>query len=226
MAHAKPRYELVDLMRGFAVLLMIIFHTSFDLNAFKFVSIDFNNDLLWWLFPRVIVTLFFLSVGMSLSMAHAKQINWKPYLIRVGKLSICAAAISLMTYYAFPANWIYFGTLHSIAVGSLLALPFIGKPFVALFCVLLIYSNYFLGGVDLTWPTLPHASMDHIPPYPWFGLILLGLGATHFNVHKIAVPAPLKPKWLLWMGRHSLSIYLIHQPILYGLTFAFSKVFF
>ena len=60
---------------------------------------------------------------------------------------------------------------------------------------------------------------DYVPLAPWAGVMMLGIGAGHAlargNFHALTSLA-LSPKWLQWLGRHSLAVYMIHQPILLG----------
>ena len=122
------RFPFLDQIRGFAVLLMIIFHFFYDLRLFHFNQIDFKNNPFWFGLPRFIVFLFMLSVGMSLALVHHRGIRWKKFLERWLILVFFAAMVTLSTYFLFPTRWVYFGTLHSIAVCSLLGLLFIDKP--------------------------------------------------------------------------------------------------
>jgi uncharacterized membrane protein len=73
-------------------------------------------------------------------------------------------------------------------------------------------------GYDIKWVSsiLQKPSMDFIPIYPWFWSILLGILAgpylsknRHFGLFK-------SPVYLHFLGHHSLKIYLLHQPIIYG----------
>lgn len=219
-ASKQKRFPLIDYTRGFAVLLMIIFHFSYDLSAFNFVHIDFQRDLFWWIFPRVIVFFFLYAMGQSLELVHQNSIQIKKVGKRFAKIGFFALCISTFTYFAFPKNWIYFGTLHCIALSSVLVLPFVGRPkLTALASALMLVP--LLWGFQLPWFKLGHASMDYIPLFPWIGVVFLGQFSTHLGLHRYG-PNSTSLKSLLLplelMGRHSLLIYLIHQPVLFGLV--------
>lgn len=220
----KARYNIVDEIRGLAIVLMIIFHFFYDLNVLKFVKINFAQDPFWWGFPRVIVFLFFLSVGLGLPMVHTPQIKWKKFWQRFLKIAGLAILISLVTYFLFPKRWIYFGTLHSIAVCSILALPFLRLPKLALlvFLALAIPSAFFK--LDIPWIILHEFSMDYISPFPWLGVVGLGIFLFHKNFHHIQLGMEPLLKPLRFLGKHSLVIYVLHQPLIFGALFALSKV--
>ena len=96
----KPRYKILDQIRGLAIVLMVIFHIAYDLNIFGFVTIDFQQDIFWWTLPRVIVTLFLLAVGISLSLVHGQGIKWKKFYKRYSLISIYAVIITISTYFS------------------------------------------------------------------------------------------------------------------------------
>ena len=220
----KPRYPLIDLTRVLAILLMVFFHLFYDLNLFGFVDIDFYQQDFWYSLPRIIVFLFLLSVGMSLREAHYPLIKWKKFWKRWGQIVLSSLVISLITYKLFPENWIYFGTLHCIAITSLLGLPFIRTPFLAGFsgAILLILSITFK--IDIPWWKLPHTSMDYIPPFPWLGWVLIGISLHRVGFHQSFRSWPPGAAIWKWMGRHSLLIYLIHQPLLFSLAWFLWKL--
>ena len=65
---------------------------------------------------------------------------------------------------------------------------------------------------------------DYFPLLPWFGIVLLGIfvgqllypgGARRFNLPNLGGGSGMKE--LVWLGRHSLIIYLIHQPFLFAI---------
>ena len=219
----KSRFPLIDQIRGFAVLLMIIFHFSYDLNFFGFVKIDFYNEPLWYWFPRLIVFLFLSAVGLSFPLVHGEGIRWKTFWKRWVKLVFLAVLISISTYFMFPKGWIYFGTLHCIATISLMILPFVSRPKASLAIGCLIGLAVFIPGFKWPWFSLPHKSMDYIPALPWVYVSLIFIFLNSLGLHKWGKDWKiLKP--LSVMGRHSLVIYMLHQPILFGLTFLASKL--
>jgi uncharacterized membrane protein len=59
---------------------------------------------------------------------------------------------------------------------------------------------------------------------PWMGVFLLGMAtARHSAARQLVQHAPaIKP--LAWMGRWSLTLYMIHQPILIGLVLAYVRI--
>lgn len=212
----NSRSKLVDVIRGFTIILMIFFHFSFDLNNFGFINVDIIRDPFWYALPRLIVFLFLFAVGMSLSLAHKDKIHWRPFWRRFFKILGFALLISVVTYFMFPENWIYFGTLHAIATISLLSLPFLKRPKLSLVVALLLFIPSIMFDKNIPWMTLPHQSWDYIAPFPWLGASLLGIFAVHKGLHLYSVPENKLVKSLNYLGRHSLTIYLTHQPILFG----------
>ncbi len=220
----KNRSVFLDVLRGFTVVLMIIFHFSFDLNHFGFVSFDIIRHPFWYFFPRLIVFLFLFAVGAALTLAHADQIKWKPFFKRLLLISFWAAVISAATYYAFSDHWIYFGTLHAIAVVSVMSLPFLKRPWESLIVGLCLFIPSITMDITIPWFELPHSSWDYISPFPWVGASLLGIFAAHKGIHLIDFPENKLVKSLKYLGKHSLFIYLVHQPILFGILMLVMKL--
>ncbi len=233
---AEKRLYSLDALRALAVALMIIFHFSFDLQVFGFADIDFTRDYFWWLFPRVIVFLFLLAVGCSLAVVKDRSLlGPRRMLKRFFKLGSLALLISLFTYFAFRPSWIYFGTLHCIALCSLMAWPILLLPKMwrmlsSAAITLVLWIPVF--AFDYTWPwiRMDHPSMDYIPALPWFGIVTLGILFEESGLlmwcEKFLRPL-LKTRVFgpfIWMGKESLKIYMLHQPILYGLVFIAFKL--
>ncbi len=222
--HISDRSIFLDVIRGFTIVLMIIFHFSFDLDYFGIIKIDIVNAPFWYFFPRLIVFLFLFAVGMALSLAHKNGIKWKSFGKRLLLISFWATIISLATYQFFPEHWIYFGTLHAIAVVSVFSLPFLRRPWEALIVGLCLFIPSITYDVTIPWISLSHSSWDYISPFPWLGASLLGIFATHKKLYLVSLPQNTFVKSLNYMGKHSLLIYLIHQPILFGILMLFLKL--
>ena len=212
----NSRSRVIDAIRGFTIILMIFFHFSFDLFNFGFIKVDIIHDRFWYLLPRIIVFLFLFAVGMSLSLAHSQRINWASFQKRLIKIVFFALLISLVTYFLFPENWIYFGTLHAIAFISILSLPFLKKPIFSLAAALGLFLPSIFFDINIPWFELPHQSWDYIAPFPWLGASLFGIFAAHKGLHLLNLPSNKLERSLNFLGRHSLFIYLTHQPILFG----------
>ena len=218
------RYAIVDQIRGIAIVLMIIFHFNYDLRLFNLSPTANDQKWFWWGLPRIIVFLFLFSMGISLCLAHSKGIRWKKFNKRLAQIVLGAIAISVTTYFLYPKNWVYFGTLHCIAVTSLMALPLLKYPKTSLALSILIVIPI-LFGLKYPWIILGHKSMDYIPAIPWISVVLLGVYIHSLRLHeRIKLPdfkvfSPLK-----YLGEHSLIIYLIHQPILFGLAWLIHQV--
>jgi uncharacterized membrane protein len=216
------RASYLDSLRGMAVIWMIIFHSCYDLGMFQVISWDFRNGF-WYAFPRVIAFTFLFCVGISLNFTHKNKINWDQLKKRTIKLGGAALIISIVTYFLFPKNWIYFGTIHCICIGSIIGAYFVNHRKAALLIVVIIIFLQYGLGYDIKWVSslTERTSLDFIPIYPWLWAILAGVLIGPY-LSKIAWLNTFKsPEFLNILGRHSLKIYLIHQPLIYGLIWIF-----
>lgn len=215
----------LDCLRGFAVVIMVIFHFSYDLNAFRFAKINFNSGFWYW-FPRFIVFCFLFSMGMSLVHVHGKQFRPKIMLKRFYKIGLFALIISITTYFMFPKNWIYFGTLHCIAIGTLIGAPLARFPKTNLIISFLILVSIYT--FDITFKKLSSFvavnSMDYIPIYPWYMIIGLGIFFQHLKLPIPSIGNNTISQSFSYLGKHSLLIYVLHQPILFGSMFVIYKI--
>ena len=220
------RFVLIDLWRGTAVLLMIVFHVAFDLNGFRFVSIDFSRNLFWYSLPRFVVFLFLTCVGLCLAMVHKAKIDWPSVGKRFFKIGGWALVVTVITYIFFPKNFVYFGILHCIAVASAVGVLFVHRPKLSLFLglTLVVSDLIFDPKVIPLSRWLGVTPMDYIPFYPWFGVVLFGIYLESTDFHKIPVKMDWLTRPLAAMGRHSLKIYLLHRPIIFGMIFLLYKM--
>jgi uncharacterized membrane protein len=80
------------------------------------------------------------------------------------------------------------------------------------------FDNRALGW--LGFMTVKPRTEDYVPLFPWAGVVLIGIAAGHAMVRSnFAFLRPLAgaPRWFLIFGRHSLVVYMVHQPLLLGL---------
>ncbi|GAB3484766.1 heparan-alpha-glucosaminide N-acetyltransferase [Marinomonas epiphytica] len=223
------RSQLLDAYRGLAVLLMIAFHLCWDLRNFGFVEYNLY-DPFWVNFRRLILLIFITAIGWSAFLATQSTKNLasnKRHWLREGKLLVCAAAISLVTYFAFPDQWIYFGILHFILLASILVKPFCRFPIGASFIgagVVMLYQHtellHFPNAFNLIseYLPLPRRTLDIVFPFPWLGVALIGPLLGYLGLHRIALPQHLLSDFLALLGRHALPIYLTHQVFLFTLV--------
>jgi len=230
--HNERRIYEIDVIRGVAIMLMVFFHFCYDLSMFRYVQIDFFYDPVWVWFRNIIVTMFLIVVGMGLHLAYHEKIVFSKMAKRLIMIGISAFIVSLGTYMMFPMAWIYFGILHFIIVASIVGVLFVKIPKVALGlgCVILTYSalGYDLGELAeyARWLLpLPHATLDLVPFIPWFGVVLIGIFLQSQDIFQFMKlkKSPVK-NTLNIMGKNALTIYMIHQPILYGAIWGYYTI--
>lgn len=212
------RLGYLDSLRGLAVIAMVIFHTSYDLKMLRLVGWDFSSGF-WYAFPRLIAFTFLFCVGTSLHLSHSPKINWNHLKKRSLKLAFASGLISLATLIIFPKQWIFFGTLHCILAGSILGALLVNRRKLCLALFLVILFLQYVLNFDIKWVAsiIQRPSMDFIPIYPWFWVILLGILLGPY-LSKNRHLANLRPyPFLTFLSNHSLLVYLIHQPIIFGM---------
>ncbi|MDO6717939.1 heparan-alpha-glucosaminide N-acetyltransferase [Psychrosphaera sp. 1_MG-2023] len=237
------RYSLLDWLRGFAILLMVIYHFCYDLYYFNYIDTMFGKGY-WIPFRYVIVILFLSLVGVSLVLSHNPKLRWRNLIRRSGQLGLAAFFVSVSSYFIAADKVTVFGIIHFILLATFLSLPFISRPKIALVLGVIVFflghyvqSQFFdplyfhwLGMVETKRPAL-----DYVPVFPWFGIVLIGIFFGHLiqnnNVVQKVFKTNLAEQFHLPMltifnslieraGQHSLIIYLVHQPILFGLFMA------
>jgi uncharacterized membrane protein len=228
---AIPRLDVVDVVRGIAIAGVVLFHLVWDLAFLGVIPAWIASHPLWLLFGRVLAGTFMALVGVSLVLASANGFKRRAFLRRLAVLVAAALAITLVTRAAFPETFVYYGILHAIAVASLVGALALRLPTVAI--AALGFMAYALGFAWtssafeprwLAWTgfaAAPPPSNDLVPVFPWAGLTLLGMAAARLAlawgwVHRTKPTDGRAARWLAWLGRHSLAIYLVHQPVLLG----------
>jgi uncharacterized membrane protein len=233
---ARGRIAAIDVARGVALLGMAVYHLSWDFAYFRLAPPGLPYSPPMRVYSHFVASAFLALVGVSLAIAHRQGPRWSAFFRRLAIVAGAAALVSVATVLAAPNEPILFGILHCIAAASLLAAPFLMAPAWAPLVAGLVAlaAPRFLASAAFNPPALlwlglgteEPSTLDWRPLFPWAGVTLIGLGLA-----RLTLPWLLRSKLALWRprglgripgfaGRHSLAIYLIHQPILFALLYA------
>lgn len=226
----KERIQLIDTWRGLAVLLMVIHHFLYDIYAFlgapRYIFSNPVFDFLHYVFAGSFI--FLAGVSSRFSRSNLKR------------GAICFGIAMVMTVVTTFMNVpIRFGVLHllgvcmvlygltSKALDTLLPRPIQAIVYIILGIVSALAVQYinigeaarFLFPFGWTYPGF--YSSDWFPLFPWMFVFLCGTWAGSYIIERQfpdwfyewkGVPA------LSFLGRHALFVYVLHQPVLYGIT--------
>lgn len=226
------RYALIDGIRGLAIVNMILYHAIWDLVYL------YGFDWQWYLGPvgtlwqQAICWTFILVSGFCLPLSsHPVQ--------RGVEVSLAGLAVTMVTLAVMPAARIIFGVLTCIGAAMILCglaqhAAVAGSVCFLLFLVTKHVPDGYIGIAGWTLAELPSAwyadlvttffglpapdffSADYFPLFPWLFLFAAGF----FLYHLLAARGTLRffvrghSRLLEWAGRHSLWIYLLHQPVI------------
>jgi uncharacterized membrane protein len=236
------RFVEIDLCRGIAILMMVLFHTVFDISFFGIAPINVGTGF-WRLFAYTTATLFLLVVGVSLVVSHARaaknisgMLLAKKFILRGAGIFALGLLVTLATWIYLREGFIIFGILHLIGISVMLSpLFFRFRKYNILLGLACIFTGLFVVGTtgwNPAGPILPLIllpfgihdpafwSVDYTPLFPWLGVVLVGMGigeflygagVRHFTAPRL--PGPIVAP-LTFLGRHSLVIYLVHQPVI------------
>jgi uncharacterized membrane protein len=236
-AHPSRRFDRIDALRGAAIAWMTVFHFCFDLNYFGWIRQNFLYDPFWTTQRTAIVSLFLFCAGLGQAVAYAQGQGWPRFWRRWAQVAGCALLVSAGSWLMFRDTFIYFGVLHGIAVMLLIVrltarwgawlwlagLVAILLPLAAMPLHVAAGNLHLLNGRALNWigmVSLKPATQDYVPVLPWLGVMWWGMAAGQWLLRERpallsgAIPRAFAP--LAWMGRWSLSWYMLHQPLLIG----------
>ena len=235
----SARFWEVDAARGVAVLAMVFFHFMWDLQFFGLSGVNVFSAP-WQVFARSIGTTFTFLLGLSLWLIATRlpPQALRRYALRRGVTILgLGLLISLGTWLFVGDAYVRFGILHLLGATLVLSLPFVRAPLWLTFGIGMVTI---IGGAFLTTLRAPFSwltalgvaqagveMVDYYPLLPWGGAALLGITCGRLaypdGQRRIALPelGALAPVGALrFLGRHSLLIYLLHQPILLGALYA------
>ncbi len=225
----------IDFLRGLSIILVVGYHLLFDLGEFAGLKsfLGFSTDLsstAWVAAQSFFAGLFIIMSGTSSTLTRSN--------VRRGlKLLAVAFAVTAVTYVFDPASTIWFGVLHLLAASILVyaavfaragaaACAVWGAVVLGLGAFMPAIKKSLAVGFDWLLPLGLHSpgfsSFDYFPLIPWLGIFLLGaaLGKSVYAPRRSLLPWSLPQTFLNAAGRHSLIIYVVHQPVILGILYA------
>jgi uncharacterized membrane protein len=240
----KTRSGLLDCLRGFTVLSMIFYHACWDLVNLLHYDLPFYNETAGYVWQQSICWVFILVAGFCFNLSH-KHLARAMLLIVCGTL-ITLTTTLVTPDNAIIFGVLFFLGCAILVAGLceklLLKIPTVAGGILSTigFVIFRNINSGWLGFEGLLFKQLPESlyhqgylysfigfedvnfhSTDYFSFLPWFFLFLVGyfLGRWQQEQH-LELPAwQGKCSFLQFLGRHSLIVYLLHQPILFFIIF-------
>jgi uncharacterized membrane protein len=223
MTNSPFRIWEIDFFRGFAILLMVVFHLVFDLAAFWGYFLNYMDG--FWYYEGKLSAIMFMTIAGVSSTLSVQCFRRGLVVFAWGLL------ITLVTYFYDPQTYIRFGILHMLG-SCMMFFPFIknlksGRLLAT--GTIVIASGWWT--MQLTLPSsllLPlgvtppdFTSLDYYQLLPWSGFFLYGaaLRQVLYKKRRSLLPQPSWLQPLTAFGRHSLAVYLLHQPVLLAILY-------
>lgn len=234
------RLPIVDVLRGFAVAQMIVYHFIYDLAYFRWIDAVMNRDAPWVQWRTAIVTQFLLLVGVGLVLRTSFKPRAADFWKRWLQVALAAALVSAGSWFMFRERFIFFGILHFVAAALILVRPMltlgpwlIAVGALAIVAGVLLHDEFFTQpGWNLIGfvPKKPRTE-DYVPLFPWLGVVLIGAGlasvwrARGWRIGSTLQPLNDRPPRLLrFLGSWPLTVYLVHQPLMIGVLWVVKRM--
>lgn len=249
----KDRAFELDALRGVAIVMMMFMHFSYDIRyEFGFDTFEYLRSAWFWAFVHPIIIVLF--VGLSGICCTFSRNNFKRGGKLLAVALAFTVVTGFITYKMGIDCLILFNVLHMLSVSTIVyaLVSVIEKKtnikanqltfILILFGVWITMTNnnldmyayesenmllYPLGIIVKGAPDVA----DYMPLIPWMGVFLIcaGAGRVLYKDRKTLFPGAGKTvravtRPLEFMGRHSLIIYLVHQPIIYGILYLIFKI--
>lgn len=236
MKQGVERVHALDILRGFAILAMIFHHALYDVESMYGITVPFLHTGLFFGLQFIFVCLFILISGSTTRVSRSN--------IRRGLIVLALAmGLTAVTLIFMPENAIYFGILHFMGSAMLVygllekwlrRLPRV--PLATVSLVLFFITWYFIEYKPVVVP-VPHLYMfglrdanffsaDYYPFFPWFFMFVVGscLSGPIFERRLPGWFYRLRAPLLETVGRNTLPIYLLHQPVVLGILWIIFKL--
>jgi uncharacterized membrane protein len=232
MERKEERFIEIDLLRGIAIALMVCFHLLWDLDYYGLNPLD--KHIYWY--SQICPVVFFSLVGMCLVLS-ARNKTTKQIVQRGAIILAIGCIISLISMLIIPDKPVSFGVLHCIGLSIIIGAFFMKMRTKTLICIAVpimglgaFVNNWHMSApniiqlvIGIHQADLSKFTVDYFPMLPWFGIVLFGMAlcGVMYKDGKRQFPFPdlsrfVPVQMISWLGKHSLTIYLAHQPIIAG----------
>ncbi len=244
----------LDLLRGFAIFMLVLHHFAYDLRfIFNYKVFAFIGSECDWFWAFVHPFFIFIFVGISGVCCQFSRNNFKRSLKLLGvALAFSAVTIIADRMYGLECA-VYFNVLHLLTVATFLFAVFdhveqkktgsresrggdmILFTIVMVFIWLLQAIRFYHEKIKCGWvailgidahPDYAFAVGDEMGLIPWIGVFFLGvlIGRHVYKKKETLFPNTPKPVKAVstpfeWIGRHSLLVYIVHQPVVLGILY-------
>ena len=216
----------VDLLRAIAILLMIVFHIVYDLNQFAGIDINYHTGFWYWE-GQLAAMLFMFVAGISSGLTRSNILYAGLKLIGIGMI------ISVVTYAVFVDAYVRFGILHFMGTSMILSRYLKKLSTWVLFELAVVIgivgfafknitiNTSILLPLGLTYPGF--RTVDYYPLVPYLSIFIVGMIA--YKIYYYKRESLFDFQWnnriVMFLSRHSLFIYIIHQPIIIGIIIGY-----
>ncbi len=224
----RTRIDIIDALRGLSVLLMVIHHLLFDV-------VEFLGAPSWLFTNPVFNILHYFFAGLFIFLSGLSSQLSRSNIKRGVKVLIVALVLTLVTSLPIIDMPIRFGILHLLGFCMVFygltrkAWDAVPRPIAPILYVVLLVGTALavkLINIDasflwmLGWAQPDFYSADYFPILPWVFVFLLGTWAGFYVVER-RLPDwfyTTRVKILPAVGKKALLIYILHQPVLYGIV--------
>ena len=233
-ASVSKRIWEIDFLRGLSIILVVGYHLLYDLGAYVGIKrfLGWSTDLstvAWTVAQHFFAGLFIILSGTSSTLTRSN--------IRRGlRLLAVSLAVTAVTYVFDPSSAVWFGILQLLAVSILIfgaafekARPLTCAAWGVVVFVLSAALHLLERGMTIRFDWLlpfgihspGYSSFDYFPLIPWLGVFLIGaaLGRSVYAPRRSLLPWRLPQTFVNAAGRHSLLIYIAHQPVILGVLY-------
>lgn len=233
----KERYNFLDLLRGLAVINMVIYHFVWDLVYFGF-NIPWYNSQVGFIWQQYISWSFIFISGFSFHLGSEQ-------LKRGMEIFLLGLVVTLLTLFFVPQNKVLFGILtligscniivyftkdilkkYNMYIGafSSFVLFMVTKDIAMRKIISLQIPSYFyknLFTAYLGFPMKSFYSTDYFPLLPWIFLFVCGFFVFMiFEKNNYFEKLDnVKCTAIEYVGKKALPIYMIHQVVLYAIAY-------
>lgn len=244
---ASSRYWEIDALRGVAIVMMVIFHLLWDFWFFRIMPDIILYAGFWKYFQRTTAITFLILVGVSLTVSYRRSKEksdgikppWHKFFWRGLRVFGIGMGFTIFGWIS-GFGYVHIGILHLIGLAIILSFPLLEYRWLNLILwVVFVIAGGIVQGVQLdhnwlVWlglHSVGYSPLDYFPLFPWLGVVLLGvfLGNTFYGEHGRLILLPdwgdlLPVRALRFLGRHSLVIYVIHQPLMIAILYLLGYV--